>query len=99
MDHMDWFTPGSKDVEEEIDELLRVVAPGGLIFWRSAGRKPWYNAVYVVVSAFVNLSTPCLHISVRFERKGFKVTALAVRQGPKTPIDRVNMCVNFPFGG
>lgn len=45
MDHLDWFTPGSVDLNEEVDEFHRVVAPGGFVFWRSAARKPWYNEV------------------------------------------------------
>jgi betaine lipid synthase len=44
MDHLDWFAPGSSDVDEEVAELHRVLAPGGFVFWRSAARKPWYNA-------------------------------------------------------
>lgn len=46
MDHLDWFKPGSADLEEEIAEIHRVLAPGGFVFWRSAGRKPWYNEVF-----------------------------------------------------
>ncbi|EGN99748.1 hypothetical protein SERLA73DRAFT_121865 [Serpula lacrymans var. lacrymans S7.3] len=46
MDHLDWFTPGSKDVDDEIDEFYRVLAPGGFVLWRSAARKPWYNEVF-----------------------------------------------------
>ena len=46
MDHLDWFSPGAADIEEEIQELYRVIAPGGLVFWRSAGKCPWYNKVY-----------------------------------------------------
>ncbi|KAJ7132836.1 hypothetical protein C8R43DRAFT_1206637 [Mycena crocata] len=73
MDHLDWFTPGSgsSDIDEEVKELYRVLAPGGFVFWRSAARKPWYNA--------------------NFERRGFTITALGVRQGPEAAIDRVNM--------
>ncbi|KAJ7733754.1 hypothetical protein DFH07DRAFT_132329 [Mycena maculata] len=75
MDHLDWFTPGSTEVDGEVSELYRALAPGGSVFWRSAARKPWYN--------------------VNFERKGFKVTALGVRQGPDAAIDRVNMYASF----
>ncbi|KZP16506.1 hypothetical protein FIBSPDRAFT_1047462 [Athelia psychrophila] len=46
MDHMDWFAPGSSDLDEEVMEIHRVLAPGGFVFWRSAGRKPWYNGVF-----------------------------------------------------
>ncbi|KAG0241664.1 hypothetical protein B0O80DRAFT_449974 [Mortierella sp. GBAus27b] len=44
MDHMDWFDP--KDAEEEIKEVARVMRKGGMVLWRSAGRKPWYNALF-----------------------------------------------------
>ena len=27
-------------------ELHRALAPGGMIFWRSAARQPWYNEVF-----------------------------------------------------
>jgi hypothetical protein len=27
-------------------ELHRVLAPGGMVFWRSAAKYPWYNAVF-----------------------------------------------------
>lgn len=45
MDHLDWFALGSKDVDEEVKELHRVLCPGGIVFWRSAAKKPWYNDV------------------------------------------------------
>jgi betaine lipid synthase len=45
MDHLDWFTPGSKDVDEEIAEFQRVLVPGGIVMWRSAAKMPWYNEV------------------------------------------------------
>lgn len=45
MDHLDWFTPGSSDIDEEVAELYRVLAPGGFVFWRSAARQPWYNEI------------------------------------------------------
>ncbi|KAK3847834.1 MAG: hypothetical protein J3R72DRAFT_361907 [Linnemannia gamsii] len=44
MDHMDWFDP--KDAEEEIKEVSRAIRSGGMVLWRSAGRKPWYNALF-----------------------------------------------------
>jgi betaine lipid synthase len=47
MDHLDWFTPGSEDVDKEAEEFHRVLASGGFVLWRSAARKPWYNEVYV----------------------------------------------------
>lgn len=45
MDHLDWFTPGDAGADEEIAEIHRVVVRGGLVFWRSASRAPWYNEV------------------------------------------------------
>ncbi|KAF9071138.1 S-adenosyl-L-methionine-dependent methyltransferase [Rhodocollybia butyracea] len=79
MDHLDWFTQGSQEVDDEIKQLFRVVAPGGSVFWRSAARYPWYNEV--------------------FERRGFQVEAVAVRdggeKGQKVPLDKVNMYASF----
>ncbi|KAH7886768.1 hypothetical protein F5I97DRAFT_1927075 [Phlebopus sp. FC_14] len=46
MDHLDWFAPGSKDVDEEVAEFARVLAPGGFVVWRSAARHPWYSSVF-----------------------------------------------------
>ncbi|KAF9263436.1 hypothetical protein L218DRAFT_973210 [Marasmius fiardii PR-910] len=46
MDHLDWFVPNSEDVDCEVQELDRVISKGGCVFWRSASRKPWYNAVF-----------------------------------------------------
>ncbi|KAJ7932696.1 hypothetical protein B0H13DRAFT_1593011, partial [Mycena leptocephala] len=44
MDHLDWFSPGSPDVDAEIENFSRLLDVGGLVFWRSAARKPWYCA-------------------------------------------------------
>ncbi|KAG0311273.1 hypothetical protein BGZ99_010282 [Dissophora globulifera] len=44
MDHMDWFS--HEDAEDEIKEVARAVRTGGMVLWRSAGRKPWYNALF-----------------------------------------------------
>lgn len=30
------------DLDREIVELARCIAPGGAVFFRSAGRRPWY---------------------------------------------------------
>ncbi|KAF8130541.1 hypothetical protein EV363DRAFT_1450349 [Boletus edulis] len=46
MDHLDWFAPGSKDVDDEVTELARVLSPGGFVLWRSAARQPWYQEVF-----------------------------------------------------
>ena len=40
MDHLDWFTPGSKDVDGKISELTRVLSLGGFVLWWSAARQP-----------------------------------------------------------
>jgi betaine lipid synthase len=47
MDHLDWFSPDSKEVDDEVDQFYRVLSPGGFVLWRSAARKPWYCDVYV----------------------------------------------------
>ncbi|KAG2064754.1 hypothetical protein BDR04DRAFT_1234922 [Suillus decipiens] len=46
MDHLDWFSPESKDVDDEVDQFYRVLSPGGFVLWRSAARKPWYCDVF-----------------------------------------------------
>ncbi|KAF8919951.1 hypothetical protein CPB85DRAFT_734180 [Mucidula mucida] len=46
MDHLDWFTPGSKAADDEIAELYRVINRGGLVLWRSASKVPWYNEIF-----------------------------------------------------
>lgn len=69
----DWFAPGAGEVDEEVAEIHRVLAPEGMVFWRSAARHPWYNEV--------------------FQRAGFRLDVLGMREGPHKAIDRVNMCV------
>lgn len=44
MDHMDWFDASL--AQEEINALWDAVADGGKVFWRSAGRLPWYNELF-----------------------------------------------------
>jgi len=46
MDHLDWFAPGAKEVDEEVKELHRAMAPAGIVLWRSAAKKPWYCDVF-----------------------------------------------------
>lgn len=47
MDHMDWFDPNSHDeLEQEICEMARALQMNGQVFWRSAGTRPWYNALF-----------------------------------------------------
>ncbi|KAG6864791.1 hypothetical protein C0991_007121 [Blastosporella zonata] len=87
MDHLDWFTPGSQDVVDEVTEFHRVLAPGGMVCWRSASRKPWYNEMYV--------SSPCSRNAVllnfvipidsrrqgsRFHRSRFATVALLLTE-------------------
>ncbi|KAJ7594816.1 hypothetical protein C8J56DRAFT_927718 [Mycena floridula] len=49
MDHLDWFTPDAPEkVQEEVNELHRALAQGGMIFWRSASKRPWYNDLFEV---------------------------------------------------
>ncbi|KAJ6457067.1 hypothetical protein C8R47DRAFT_995934, partial [Mycena vitilis] len=43
VDHLDWFLQGSTEVDAEIEHIFRSLVPGGLVFWRSVARKPWYN--------------------------------------------------------
>ena len=90
MDHLDWFSPGSADVDEEIQELYRVVAPGGLVFWRSAGKHPWYNKVYGF-SLFNTLQTQLHKLQFRGSWiQTFKVSPVAIRES-LSAIDHVNM--------
>ena len=45
MDHLDWFDPGSADVDKEVSQLHRALAPGGFVLLRSAAKDPWYMEV------------------------------------------------------
>lgn len=93
MDHMDWFDPlpdsqplptleqahneedkSVSDLDREVIELRRVIAPGGMVFWRSSAKHPWYSA--------------------RFEKAGFRVSPVHIRETGK-PIDNVNMYASF----
>jgi betaine lipid synthase len=44
MDHLDWFS--NEDAAAEIDMVYRKMAKGGRVFWRAAGRYPWYNSLF-----------------------------------------------------
>ena len=37
------------DLDREIIELNRVIKKGGAVYWRSAGKKPWYNQRFEVM--------------------------------------------------
>ncbi|TPX30534.1 hypothetical protein SmJEL517_g05910 [Synchytrium microbalum] len=69
MDHLDWFSP--EDADAEISAVAKKMRVGGRAFWRSAGKRPWYNEI--------------------FERRGFRVFPLQVREGSTMFLDRVNM--------
>ena len=75
MDHLDWFEPSNGEALTEIAQMHRVLPKGGMVFWRSAAKYPWYNQA--------------------FERAGFKLTPLGIREGPDKAIDRVNMYASF----
>ncbi|KAE8240250.1 hypothetical protein A4X06_0g7844 [Tilletia controversa] len=62
------------DLDREIVEMHRVIKTGGVVFYRSAGKRPWYNQ--------------------RFEKAGFKVEAVHIRETGK-PTDNVNMYGSF----
>ena len=44
MDHLDWFS--EEDARDEISILSRRMKVGGEVFWRSAGKYPWYNYIF-----------------------------------------------------
>ena len=43
MDHLDWFSP--EDADAEISAVAKKMKNGGKAFWRSAGKRPWYNEI------------------------------------------------------
>ena len=44
MDHLDWFS--EDDARDEIVALAQKSAVGGIVFYRSAGKYPWYNWIF-----------------------------------------------------
>jgi betaine lipid synthase len=44
MDHLDWFT--DEMAHEEISALAPKMKSGGKVYWRSAGKVPWYNPIF-----------------------------------------------------
>lgn len=44
MDHLDWFS--LEDATAEISAVARKTAKGGKVFWRSAGKHPWYISLF-----------------------------------------------------
>lgn len=50
MDSMDWFDGeswmGKRDAGVQVEELRRVLKVGGRVLLRSAGRRPWYVALF-----------------------------------------------------
>jgi len=47
MDHLDWYDSDSWEAKAEVVEMFRVLAPGGLVLWRSASQNPWYNNLFI----------------------------------------------------
>lgn len=76
MDHLDWFS--HEDADAEISMVAKKCRVGGRVYWRSAGKNPWYNEI--------------------FEKKGFEVVPLQIREGETMYIDRVNMYASFWCG-
>ncbi|KAJ1552676.1 hypothetical protein HK405_010432, partial [Cladochytrium tenue] len=44
MDHLDWFS--AEDAAAEIGAVHRKMEKGGRVYWRSAGKFPWYNSIF-----------------------------------------------------
>ncbi|KAJ8325931.1 hypothetical protein QVD99_004097 [Batrachochytrium dendrobatidis] len=44
MDHLDWFS--HEDAKTEIETVHKKMAQGGFVYWRSAGKHPWYNEIF-----------------------------------------------------
>ena len=42
----DWFEPNNQEALGEIAQLHRVLPKGGMVFWRSAAKHPWYNEAF-----------------------------------------------------
>ncbi|KAH8096692.1 S-adenosyl-L-methionine-dependent methyltransferase [Cristinia sonorae] len=42
MDHLDWFTEGSPELDDEVANFYRVLSKGGFVLLRSAAKQPWY---------------------------------------------------------
>lgn len=42
MDHLDWFSEDSAEVDDEIAGFYRVLSDEGFVLLRSAAKKPWY---------------------------------------------------------
>lgn len=47
MDHMDWFDPHNDgELDQEITQMARSLKIGGQVYYRSAGKYPWYNRLF-----------------------------------------------------
>lgn len=53
MDHLDWFSV--KDAEAEINAVYQKMKKGGYVFWRSAGKAPWYNELFEKIGFKIEL--------------------------------------------
>ncbi|KAH9268645.1 hypothetical protein BASA83_009279 [Batrachochytrium salamandrivorans] len=47
MDHLDWFS--HEDAKSEIEAVHKKMAKNGFVYWRSAGKHPWYNEIFASV--------------------------------------------------
>ncbi|KAF5343351.1 hypothetical protein D9758_014171 [Tetrapyrgos nigripes] len=93
MDHLDWFSEGSEEVEKEISELHRVLAPGGLVFWRSAAKNPWYASVFQRAGFLVE------PVGVRGSEKPLDRVNMNQPKGvTETTWNSPKMCKFFPEG-
>lgn len=59
MDHMDWFSPGGHEVDDEIMALHQALCIGGRVMLRSASPKPWY------IENFEKLGFSCVAAGTR----------------------------------
>ncbi|KAH0445918.1 hypothetical protein IEQ34_025248 [Dendrobium chrysotoxum] len=59
-----WTDKSISDLDREIIELSRVVAKGGAVFWRSAAKRPWYNARFEKMG----FNVEAVHIARRASR-------------------------------
>lgn len=54
MDHLDWFS--EEDARQEISKVFQKLKSGGRAYWRSGGKRPWYNEIFEDVGFAVK---PC----------------------------------------
>ncbi|KZF20217.1 betaine lipid synthase [Xylona heveae TC161] len=59
MDSMDWFEPGSAELDEQVQLIRQALRVGGRLMLRSAGTHPWY------ISAFEKHGFQATRVAVR----------------------------------